>query len=70
MEKVAFRVMKMGCSSCVQKVTKALTTVPGVEVLSVTPGLAVLNRSPDVSDATVIAALKNAGYDATKGEAS
>jgi P-type Cu+ transporter len=71
MEQVSFKVMKMGCSACVAKVTKALSNLPGVEVVNVTPGLAVVNRDPRTADDTaVIAALKGAGYEASRGVTS
>lgn len=67
MESVEFKVLKMGCSSCVAKVTRALSGVTSLEVVSVTPGHAVVRRDPAlVNDEQVIAALKAAGYEATR----
>ena len=66
MEELSFKVMKMGCSACVLKVTNALQGVPALEVVSVKLGQAVVRREPAVlSDEQVIAALRSAGYEAT-----
>jgi copper chaperone CopZ len=65
MELAGFKVMKMGCQSCVKKVTAALRGVSGLDVVEVKPGSAVVRRDPTLAgDDRVIAALRAAGYEA------
>lgn len=67
MERVELKVKKMGCGACVARVTKALGAVPGVTVVSVEPGRAVVQRNPSLaSDDLITTALRDAGYEATR----
>lgn len=55
----------MSCSHCVQAVTKALSTVPGVQTKSVKVGSAVIDAA---DPAAAIAAIGNAGFEAEIGK--
>lgn len=52
----------MSCNMCVDKVTKALAVLDGVQVVSVEIGAAVISLSKDVSDEALAAAIENLGY--------
>jgi len=62
----------MTCGHCVQAVTKALSTVPGVLTKSVTVGTAEIETKDGWSSGQAVAALQAAGYPAraTAGEPS
>jgi len=62
----------MTCGHCVQAVTKALSTVPGVRTKSVTVGTAQIETKDGEAAGQAIAALQEAGYPAraTAGEPS
>ena len=67
MEQIQFKVKKMGCGACVTRVTAALNSVSGVEVVSVKPGYAVVRRDPAaVTDQQIMNAVQAAGYEATR----
>ncbi|MDY4534906.1 MAG: heavy metal translocating P-type ATPase [Tractidigestivibacter sp.] len=57
----------MMCQHCVAHVTKALEGVPGVSSVKVSleDKGAVVEASPEVTDAALVAAVKDAGYEAT-----
>lgn len=64
-EQAKFKVRKMGCQSCVNRVAAALRGVEGLEVVEVKPGLAVVRRDPAIAgDERTIEALRAAGYEA------
>lgn len=54
----------MTCGHCVQAVTKALSTVPGVTVRSVAVGSAVIEAADGWAAGKAVAALEEAGYPA------
>lgn len=58
------RIDGMTCGHCVQAVTKALSTVPGVKVKSVEMGSAVIEASDGWAAGKAVAALEEAGYPA------
>ncbi len=66
MADVTLAIEGMSCGHCVGRVTKALNTVPGLQVKSVVVGRAVIDASGDSVDATAqaIAAVERAGYPA------
>ncbi len=58
----------MTCSHCVAAVQKALASVPGLTVDSVTIGSATVSIDPDAGSlAAAEAAIDDAGYDVVKG---
>ncbi len=54
----------MSCGHCVQAVTKALSAVPGVAVMSVGVGSATIETTDRSAAAKAVAALASAGYPA------
>ena len=67
MEQVVFKVKKMGCGACVTRVTTALRGVPGIEIVGVKPGHAVVRRDPAaVTDEQITSAIQAACYEATR----
>ncbi len=62
-----FAVGGMTCASCVARVEKVLTRVPGVERVSVNLATekATVHANPSVTDDQLIAAITKAGYEAT-----
>lgn len=57
----------MMCDHCVAHVTKALEGVPGVSSakVSLADKNAVVEAAPEVTDEALVAAVKDAGYEAT-----
>ncbi len=57
----------MTCENCVKHVQEALESIPEVTsaVVSLDAGEAVVSVSEEVDDGRLIAAVKEAGYDAT-----
>jgi Cu+-exporting ATPase len=62
-----FAVGGMTCASCVARVEKVLTRVPGVERVSVNLATekATVHAAPSVTDDQLVAAITKAGYEAT-----
>lgn len=54
----------MTCAHCVQAVTKVLSSVPGVKVMSVAVGSAVIETADGWATGKAVAALEEAGYPA------
>jgi copper chaperone CopZ len=66
MSKVVLKIEGMSCQGCVTRVKKTLETLEGVAVEKVDVGSATLTvDEAHSSPAKVIAALDDAGYDAT-----
>jgi Cu+-exporting ATPase len=66
MQTATLAITGMSCGHCVRAVSDALGALPGVAVDRVTVGSAHLQYDPDVtSPATVAAAVRHAGYEAT-----
>lgn len=58
-----FTIEGMSCGGCVNSLTRVLKTVPGIELLKVEVGRAVLRLDPArVSSDTVKAAVERAGF--------
>ncbi len=64
MAEFTLRVDNMHCGSCVSRVTRALSSQPGVEVKEVRIGAARFAAPEAVSAEAAIAALVRAGYPA------
>ena len=59
----------MSCGSCVKRVTKALETVPGVDLQNVDLGRATGSIDPSIASVRqLLDALSKAGYQARVGE--
>lgn len=66
MKELALAISGMTCGHCVEGVTKALKTVPGVEVMAVTVGRATVRADETTaSEERIVQAIKAAGYEAT-----
>ena len=64
-EKITLDIDSMSCGHCVQAVTSALKTVPGVAVDDVQIGTATVRADLDVTTPDAIArAVQDAGYEA------
>jgi copper chaperone CopZ len=72
MSTVTLSISGMSCGHCVASVRSALEAVPGVQVEQVRLGAAVVRVDEGVPDATsaALAAVSEAGYDATVGPAN
>ncbi|MBN8643850.1 MAG: heavy-metal-associated domain-containing protein [Planctomycetes bacterium] len=64
-ERVTLSIDGMSCGHCVRTVTEALSGVPSVKVYSVAVGSAEIDASDPNAANDAIAALGNAGYQAT-----
>ncbi|GMV26723.1 MAG: hypothetical protein AMXMBFR58_27540 [Phycisphaerae bacterium] len=64
-ERLTLSIDGMSCGHCVQTVTKALSGVPGVKVYSVALGSAEIDAEVSNAANDAIAALGDAGYQAT-----
>jgi copper chaperone len=64
-ERLTLSIDGMSCGHCVQTVTKALSGVPGIKVHSVAVGSAEIDAAGQNAANDAIAALGNAGYQAT-----
>lgn len=65
MAEVTLAIEGMSCNHCVNRVSKALAAVPGVQVKSVTVGRAVVeSENPAGVEQTLIDAVDKAGYPA------
>ena len=65
MQKLNVKIDGMGCGACVQKATTALKAVPGVEVVSVEVGQAVVQCDINaVSPQAIVDALGKLGFTA------
>lgn len=64
-ERLTLSIDGMSCGHCVQTVTKALSGVPGVTVYSLAVGSAEIDAADPNAANDAIAALGNAGYQAT-----
>lgn len=58
----------MSCGHCVQAVTRALESTPGISVRSVAVGTAQVDASGPTSAAAALAAIGRAGYQARVSE--
>lgn len=69
MADVTLTIEGMTCNHCVNRVTRALNTVPGIQVKNVVVGRAVLDAG-DAADAAqqAIDAVTKAGYPAKAGQ--
>ena len=61
----SFTVTGMTCGHCVRHVEEALRKVPGVERVEAAIGSAKVQHTPSTSEAALVAAIADAGYDAT-----
>ncbi len=61
--KMALRIEGMSCGHCVRAVEHALQGVPGVQVVSVEVGRAVVTSPEPVNDAQLREAIEQAGFD-------
>jgi copper chaperone CopZ len=67
MVETVFHVDGMSCGGCIRRVTSALNTLPGIEVVSVAVGLARVRLDPaGTTESRVVEALENAGYAARR----
>lgn len=59
-----FKVQDMSCGGCAASIRKAVERVPGVESVSADPNTkdVVVKTVGDVSAETIVAAIKDAGY--------
>lgn len=67
--KVVFTVAGMDCAHCVRAVDQAIRALPGIEhiAVSLASNEAVVTRSLcGASDAAIIEAIENAGYDVVR----
>lgn len=64
-ERLTLSIDGMSCGHCVQTVTKALSGVPGVKVYSMAVGSAEIDAADPIAASDAIAALGDAGYQAT-----
>jgi Cu+-exporting ATPase len=64
LDTIRFPVTGMTCSTCVNRITRALKRLDGVDRIHVDLGreLVTLRRRPSVSDASISGALQEAGY--------
>ena len=64
LDTIRFPVTGMTCSTCVNRITRALKRLDGVDRIHVDLGreLVTLRRGPSVSDASISGALQEAGY--------
>ena len=66
MRQITLHVDGMSCGHCLNTVNRALAQVPGVEIVSVQIGRAVVNYDEALADpARIAAAVDAAGYRAT-----
>jgi copper chaperone CopZ len=64
-DRASLTIAGMHCGNCVAKVARAITTVPGVEVESLSIGHAVVQFDPArAAAADIVAAVARAGYSA------
>lgn len=63
-ERLTLSIDDMTCGHCVQAVTKALSAVPGVAVMSVGVGSATIETTDRSAAAKAVVALASAGYPA------
>lgn len=65
MQALELRIEEMGCNACVERVTRALTAVPGVQVDEVRVGSARVHLDPArTAPERIISVLEEAGYPA------
>ncbi len=69
MESREYKVTGMSCGHCEMSVREEVGEIPGVESIEVSAkeGRLVVSCSESVADNTVIAAVEEAGYSATRG---
>jgi copper chaperone CopZ len=67
METTTLSITGMTCGHCVASVRKALSAVPGVQVQDVRIGSATLEATTPAALDGAVAAVQDAGYDATVG---
>lgn len=60
-----YQVPGISCEHCVRAITNELSEIDGVEVMSVSipEKLVTVQQSAEVSDATIIAGISEAGFD-------
>ena len=63
MKELSFQIDGMHCGSCVQRVTRVLSQVPGTQVDEVRVGAARVHGDADAPDA-YLAAIRKAGFEA------
>jgi copper chaperone CopZ len=63
MKELQFHVEGMHCGACVQRVTRALSQVPGTQVDEVRVGAARIHTAEQAADA-YLAAIRKAGFEA------
>ncbi len=68
MATIEYRVTGMTCAHCERAVSQEVGQLAGVEVVEVSAasGRLVLSSSAEVDDATVLAAVEEAGYEAVR----
>ena len=65
MNSTSIAIEGMSCGHCVQQVSKALQSVPGVTVEAVTVGSARIGATDASASRAAVAAIEKAGYKAT-----
>lgn len=63
MKELTFQIDGMHCGACVQRVTRAVSQVPGTQVEEVRVGAARLQSESDVAE-PYLAAIRKAGFEA------
>jgi copper chaperone len=68
MEEITLKVTGMTCASCVRHVDRALRDVDGVADVKVRyrEGLVLVRREASATDAELVAAVREAGYEAAR----